>query len=492
MMAPMTAAGATTREDALRASRTWVWPTVVWAGAAIYTVAIAAESIHRHRTYQTIIDVAIHDQRLWLLSHWRDPFSTIATKPFLGDHFEPALVLLTPLYWLGLGVPGMLAAQAVAVALAAPALYALARTTGASRRLAAIPALLWLASPAVAAVNLFEFRPGTFVSVLLVLSVLAAREERWVLLAATTALALGLKEDVALTYAMLGLVVALQGKRRLGAGLAACSAVVFVLAIATIGALSDQLEWQARRFAGDRGESLLDVARYMLRNPLESAADLLANGLPVLGFQLLSTGGLALLAPVWMLLALPTLLFNAASAYGPQHDLAYQYSQLAFTGLFVAAAIGVGRLESAGTWARRAAAIGVVGALALSVGGGVFVHRGPRDVPAQERRAIAAALERIPPDASVSASTDVLPHLSQRAEIYAFPQPFARIDWGGSLTDEELAERAERVEYVVIGELIPIEADPDISAVERRLEREGWKVVAETETLRVLRRAGSS
>lgn len=472
----------------LLAARSALWPALVWIGAASYATAIAAESIHRHRTYQTILDVAIYDQRLWLLSQWRDPFSTVVTKPFLGDHFEPTLALLTPLYWLGLGVPGMLAAQAMAVALAAPALYALARTTGATRRTAALPAALWLVSPAVAAATLFEFRPGTLAPPLLVLSVLAAREERWALLAATGVLAVGLKEDVALAYAMLGVVLALEGRRRLGATLVACSALVFVVSIATIGALSDQLAWQARRFAGDRGDSLLDVAGYMLRHPLESAADLLANGVPVLGLLLLSTGGLALLAPVWMLLALPTLLFNAASAYEPQHELAYQYGQLAVTGLFVAAAIGVGRLESAGARTRRVAAVGVTAALALSAAGGVLVHRGPRDVPADERRAIAAALERIPRTASVSAGTDVLPHLSQRAEVYAFPQPFVPIDWGGSLTDEELAERAARVEYVVIGAFVPIEADPDISAIERRLEREEWEVVAETDTIRVLRR----
>ena len=60
---------------------------------------------------------------------------------------------------LDLGVPALLTAQSVALALTAPALYALARAYGAPPPLAAVPAFLWLVCPWVASVNLFEFVP---------------------------------------------------------------------------------------------------------------------------------------------------------------------------------------------------------------------------------------------------------------------------------------------------------------------------------------------
>ena len=77
----------------------------------------------------------------------------------LEAHFQPALVLLTPLYWLDLGVPALLTAQSIGLALTAPALFALARHVGASPALAALPAFLWLVCPFVASVNLSSSGP---------------------------------------------------------------------------------------------------------------------------------------------------------------------------------------------------------------------------------------------------------------------------------------------------------------------------------------------
>jgi len=101
----------------------------VWVGAAVYAVLLSVESVHDHDAFATGFDTAIYDQLLWLLAHGHEPFSTVVSRPMLADHFQPAIVLLTPLYWLDLGVPGMFAAQSIGLALTAPALYALARAS---------------------------------------------------------------------------------------------------------------------------------------------------------------------------------------------------------------------------------------------------------------------------------------------------------------------------------------------------------------------------
>jgi hypothetical protein len=365
----------------------------------------------------------------------------------LGDHFQPGLVLFTPLYWLHLGVPGIFWAQSIAMALTAPALFVLARTCGASSAVASIPAFLWLACPWVASANLFEFRPTALAPVLLVLSVLAALKGRNVLLVATTILALSLKEDVSLTYVALGILLAYHGRRRAGAILAAGSTAWFLAASWAIESLGGSYDIFGKRFAGDRGDSVGEALGWSLHHPLHTLADIATQSLPDLFLIFLSTAGLVLLAPSWMLLAAPTALHNALSSYTPQHDLAFHYHLGTVTGLFVAAAIGTGRLGPLGRTGHLAAAGCVALAGFVALVGGVRMHEIPGTTLRVDPAATRHALETIPKDAPVASTLSLLPHLSQRVEIYTLPEPFIPIDWGSSLTPSELAERAKHVRF---------------------------------------------
>ena len=475
------------RSDAWRGTSRWA--IAVWVAAGVYAVLISVEAIYDHSTYRTGFDSAIYDQRLWLLANLRDPFSTVVSRPFLADHFEPGLVLLTPLYWLGLGLPGLYVAQTIGVALTSPALYQLGRVSGASAGLAAIPAFLWLISPAVAAANLFDFRPATFGPLLLVLSVLAALQNRYVLLAITVALALSLKEDVALTYFVLGLLLVHRGKRRMGGVIAGVSATCFLLAVAIIRSLGEQYEWQGRRFAGDRGDSIPEALGWIVRHPVDSARDVLTQSGPDLLILVLSTGALCLLAPIWAVLGAPTAIYNALSAYEPQHDLLNQYYLNVAAAFFIAAAIGVRRLESVGRVGRAMAGACVVAMIAIALIGGVKTHDISGRITSAERAAIERALDRIPPDAPVAAAPFLLPHLSQRVEVYSLPEPFIPLDWGSSLTSEEFAERAERVRFAAfVGRAKPVEYPGDMGKVWNMLRRDGFVPIVEGPHVQILER----
>ena len=95
------------------AGRIWerAAPALVWLAALAYVVVLSAEAVSAHRAFVTGFDTALYDQYLWLLANGHDTFSTIVSKPMLADHFQPGLVLLTPLYWLDAGVPALLVVQ---------------------------------------------------------------------------------------------------------------------------------------------------------------------------------------------------------------------------------------------------------------------------------------------------------------------------------------------------------------------------------------------
>jgi uncharacterized membrane protein len=451
------------------------------------------ESVAAHRSFVTGFDTALYDQLLWLLANGHEAFSTIVAKPMLADHFQPGLALLTPVVWLGGGVPALMVVQSAALAATGPALYALARASGARPEYAAVPALLWIACPFVARLNLWEFRPTAFASVLLVLSVLGAVRGRLWLLGVTALLALSLKEDLALVYLMLGAILSIRGQRRLGTIVAAGSLAWFVGVSLVIRSGGGSLDAFGRRFAGGRGNSVPDAFVWMVQHPFGTAWDVVHGSGIYLVALLVATGGLALLAPLWLLLALPTAAHNVLSAYEPQHLLSYHYHQLTMTALFIAAALGVHRLQTATRSLRIAAGVGIGAAAILAVAAGSWAHAHWTERIRLPQEPTRAALALVPPQAPVAASTHLLPHLSHRVDVYTLPEPFLRLDTGSPLTDAEFAERARRVDYVVYRENdLPVEYEGTSATVLDLLRSEGFVPIARAGVVTVFRRARRS
>jgi uncharacterized membrane protein len=183
------------------------WAACVWVATLAYAVVLSAESIYLHRSFRSGFDLAVFSQGAWLLGHLQTPLLGVFGGTALGGHVQPGIVLLAPFAWWGSGVTGLLVVQSAALALMAPVLFSLARQAGATPFLAAVPAMLWLLSPWTMSVNTAEFHPTVIVPALLGLGVLAARRGDAFMLFATAALAVSFKEDTALVYVVLGLLL---------------------------------------------------------------------------------------------------------------------------------------------------------------------------------------------------------------------------------------------------------------------------------------------
>ena len=157
---------------------------VVLGLAALYALVVGVLALLRYESFASDFDHGIFSQYVWLLGHLHEPFNTIVLRTLLGDHVEPGIALLAPLGTLGVGAPGILVVQTLALAATAPLLYLLARESGARGWVAAVPALLWCASPVVLRPALHDFHPETLVPVLLVggLVLLARGHLLWFLL----------------------------------------------------------------------------------------------------------------------------------------------------------------------------------------------------------------------------------------------------------------------------------------------------------------------
>jgi uncharacterized membrane protein len=431
---------------------------VVWISALLYALVSAYFSIRRHDSFLSGFDLANFDQAFWLLAHGHEPLITQSGRLFWGDHFGLTTTLLTPLYVIGAGPRALLVVQSITMAAVAPLLFSLARAYGARPWIAALPPMLWLMSPLTLIPNVYEFHHVPFVAPAIVGSVLALKRDRMIWFAILALLACGGKEDVPLIYLALGVVVAMEGRRRLGALISASALGIFGFAVVVfIPHFSNSQSWFAKRFAGDRGDSLGDVAVWLVSHPISAMADLFeAQNILVFAAVVFTTGGLCLLAPRWMLLGAPALAHNLLSAYQPQHALRDQYYVPVSLSFSIAAAAGVHRLVHAGRPIRLLATVCIAASFA-SFGFGVLWAYGVSDWKSRHvdngAAAIAARqdiLARIPPDAPVAASSLLTPHLSHRTEIYTLPLPFIWADFGSDWSRKEMARRARRVRWVVL------------------------------------------
>ncbi len=95
----------------------------------IYAGIFSVLTIRNHQLYQTFgWDLGFFDQLLWQASRGNFNFvSTIGNINILGDHFQPVIYLLAPLYWIWEDVKVILIAQVLLVTAAATPLFLLAK-----------------------------------------------------------------------------------------------------------------------------------------------------------------------------------------------------------------------------------------------------------------------------------------------------------------------------------------------------------------------------
>lgn len=450
---------------------------VVVGVAAAYALAVATLALLRYEAFASDFDHGIFTQYVWLLGHLHEPFNTVVLRTLLGDHVEPGIALLAPLGTLGVAAPGILVVQTLALAATAPLLYLLAREHGAEGWVAAVPALLWCASPVVLHPALLDFHPEALVPVLLVGGCLAFRRGRTVWFLASAVVACAMKEDVGLTYAVLGLVLAWEGRRRLGGGLAAAAGLYSLLAVyVVLPAFGNASEQEfGPRFAGGRGDTFLDVARYIVLHPITTIQQTLTlSDLGIVLLLILTTGGLCLLVPRWMLVAVPAAALNLLSAYELQHSIDYHYWIVAAGAVALAGAVGAGRVGRPAwrTWLGWGAGAGIILSL-LSLQWTVAIVRQVR-VEWPRRADRQAIVDAVPADASVSAPMQMLAHVAARKRVFVLPEPIVPARVGTTWGTAERARATRLLEYAISDAHMRPWGSLTAPEVEQLLERRGF------------------
>jgi uncharacterized membrane protein len=420
----------------------------------------------RHARFGSFaFDMGIYGQGVWLLGHGR-MFDTVRGLPILGHHVNLNLVLLAPFTWFGAGPAFLNIFQVISLGLGAVPLWLLARHRFRSGWIALVFPVAYLAHPSVQSFAWELFHPDVLAITPLFAAwyCLVTKRRGWAI--AFLVYAAAWKEDVALFIVMLGVVLAdRDGRRRrpggwrFGAGVAVSGVAWFVICTRVILPGLNHVGPFYDEFFGDLGDSPAAIAKTTVTDPGKvwdhlDAADWDHYVRGIVG----PFGYTPLAAPAIAVLGLPQLGINLLASQYFVYDLRYHYVALPLTAAALASVEGVAWLaRRARRYARVVtvvcAAVVLVSALGATHAKGLTEFGARYDDgywPADHdpRQAVyQQALALIPPDATVSASSRFLTHLTHRPEIYFFPNPFQSRYWG---VHGEDARSGDRVDWLAI------------------------------------------
>lgn len=439
--------------------------------------------------YRTF-DLAYYVQALWQLIHGRFQVS-VQGVPLLGNHVEPIVVLLAPLFLLFRHPLVFVLVQNAALASMGPAAFSIAQRLGLDRKTALLLAGAVLVTPATGYVALHEFHPEAFTAPFLLLMLRArlrgSLRAHWGWLIAV----LACKENMALLIAAYGAVhVVLERKRPLAELRAwylwpmALSILWFLVCAKLITPTlnSGSIDYLALydRLGASGGDILLKAITQPQRI-LGALFHSLGHG-NLLWALLLPFLGVPLLRPRWLLIAAPILLQHLLSWRSSEWTIYFHYAAPLLPLFWIALAEGAAKIER---WTplpvpiQRSLPFLVIAACLAAQ-----LFLGPaRDIAATTanwskgeptRARKQAFISQIPPEASVLAPLPYLSHLAMREDLHSLhyvikglktlsrssyspppPTDFVLIDYDDSATFDPVAGYYHPTMRTVDGRVIP-------------------------------------
>lgn len=442
----------------------------VWIASGLYAAVMSALGVVRYVTYHSGADLGIFVQAIATV------FRGFADTPEGGSHFtvhfSPILYLCAPFLLAAHSPIALIALQACAGALTAPAIYLLARKRM-EDRLAALVAVVALLYPALVGQTFTDFHENGFAPASIAWLAWAVDARRWRLAALFAALTLGIKEDEAAILAVLGVFFAIVSARmgdrqaaRFGAGVGAVAAAVFIAYFAVVRPLAGATgHWYViESLAGHHADE-----QHGLNLIVGRATFMLEVLLPLAFLPLLSRG---------FLLAIPGLLEVLSSRWSITYTMGQHYAGVWIAWVLVAFALAVAKI-AAGKPARAHLLVRACIALCvLNLAVASPTHWGHF---LRTRNAHDAALDRIiaqvPPDSPVGTFDEAYAHLgfNRHAQIGLGAQPeYALFDERYDSAAWRALYRPQLEAFVRAGTYAPIASDDGVTLY-RRVKGAIWR-----------------
>ncbi len=453
-----------------------------------YFIYFSAVSMLSHDTFGTsAYDVGLFDQAIWLLSRGISPFTTIKGVHIWGDHASFGQLFLVPFMRFFNSVNVLYIGQTAFLVLAVIPLFLLARKQ-VSGFFSAILCFSYLFNPSLQNMNLENFHPETFVVLPLTWALYFLEEEKMLASAICCAFAMIGKEDVSISLFFFGVSLTFfKGKRQWGARIAFMAAIWYLLATRVLMPYFNGLHIFNNQplvysfwFSGVLGKITNPSKLLSLITDPVSLKYYFQLGLPM--------AFLCYLSPRYLMFVLPAIFINVVSETDYLRSIRYHYNYVTLPFLHVGAIAGMVTLlkhflqtNHRKTAARFGLALVV---LTCSLVANLSLSQRPFSTQwsqlmgllnfREEKKIeeMKAALNLIPENATVSASHNLIPHLTHRREIYMFPNPFILTLWNMHFKQgKDPRLNGRDIDYLILDTSLP--PNKEIGILERYLLTSG-------------------
>ena len=399
----------------------------LWLASGLAGLILSNIKLYQHFSLQThAFDLGILANVCWNTVRGRFFYDSVKGASYFADHFQPALGFLAPALWVWNNAGIYMITQALGFAIGLPPLFKLTEKATGSRLLAIGLCLVYLTRPSVNAVNGFDLHPESLDVPIFLWALWFLEERRPAAFWTCCLLALTLKEDVPIATAALGLALFIgkPGWKTTGKILMLISAILFPWETTVVIPyfLHGMPSIHMMRYAY-LGNSFGEILTHLVTHPIHF---FLAVSRPPAKWSALlrflgSFGFLPLLSPTEFFCGFLSLLPHLASGYVGQYTLSGQYTALSLPFMLAASSKGL-------AWARKALETrGLNGpsclfAACLVFSGGALLTNSRYAKPVDWNRVneFYRLIKTIPPDASVRAQSDLLPHVCLREKIFLF------------------------------------------------------------------------
>ncbi len=422
--------------------------------AVLYAVIMSYLSILLHHRMETRgFDLGGYDSLFYNAlsgNPFRCPANVIPTGNWssLRGHAEVSMYVLLPLYAISPRAETLLIIQSSLLGLGAIPLYLLA-----ARHIPRIAAMAvagcYLFFPALHSANLFDvhMQPVATFFILWVAYFVDAR--RYVLLAIFLAIALGCREDIGIGLTIGSLFLVFTGHRPVaGAIMAASSAIYFFTMRFFIMPLAGEWWFQAiyKDLFPPGQETYFGVAKTLVTNPIFVLGSLLTEAKLIHVLRIMTPVAFMPMRRVhlWWLLIPGAFFTILTTGYKPTVTPTFQYVGHWIPYVFIGVSVAVAAVGRKDGRIRQAAAVitMVVATLAATYNWGALLQRNHfeagwgkvnleplTDKEVEKLAQLREMIALIPPNASVGASENIVPHVSNRETVYTLRYAYEQPDY---------------------------------------------------------------
>lgn len=424
---------------------------LVLAVSLVFVFFVGAASVLRYESnWAPNFDFGLFCNMFYNMKESFVPLTTCERDTLLSHfavHVSPIYYLLLPFYFVFPSPSTLQMLQVIVLASAAIPMYMLSKHFNLSNTSTLLLCAVVLLHPAVAAGTNYDLHENCFLLPLLLWSFLFFDKEKYIPMSVFLLLTLMVKEDAAVYVIFFALYVFL-GRRKylLGTIIAAVAGIYFLIVLLYLGTSGDGvMSWRYGNFIVGEG-GLLEAVKNVLVNPAYVFTQIFVDEGKTYSQKILLI--LQLFVPLAFLpvgtkkvsrliLILPFVLLNLMTVYVYQYDISFQYTFGPMAFLCYLSAMNVSDMKP--DTSKLLLRIAAVSSCALFLVSAVPRFSQYAEIVVQSADDIKLtneALDSIPDEASVIASSYFVARLSERKVIYA-------------VNHHEVKE-GERVDFVII------------------------------------------